>query len=141
MPRVCVKPWGEKKKSAKYLDDLFDAFSPMSRMPKMDLMRCDIYEKDGKVHIEMDVPGYNKEDINVDVEDGVLTIEAKKENEVVDEDKNYYRKERVSGSFKRQFNVGEIDDNEIKAKFNNGVLEVSFPKEVKRETKRKIDII
>ena len=124
-----------------YLDDLFDAFSPMSRMPKMDLMRCDIYEKDGKVHIEMDVPGYNKEDINVDVEDGVLTIEAKKKNEVVDEDKNYYRKERVSGSFKRQFNVGEINDNEIKAKFNNGVLEVSFPKEVKRETKRKIDII
>ena len=39
------------------------------------------------------------------------------------------------------FNVGEINDNEIKAKFNNGVLEVSFPKDVKRETKRKIDII
>ena len=124
-----------------YLDDLFDAFAPMPRMHKMDLMRCDIYEKDGRVHIEMDVPGYDKNDINVDVEDGILTIEAKTSNEIVDEGKNYYRKERVSGSFKRQFNVGDVDDNEIKAKFNNGVLEVSFPKEVKRETKRKIDII
>jgi HSP20 family protein len=123
-----------------YLDDLFDAFSPITRMPKMDLMRCDIYEKDGRVHIEMDVPGYDKSNINVDVEDGILTIEAKTSNETVDEGKNYYRKERISGSFKRQFNVGAIDEDEIKAKFNNGVLEVSFPKEEKKETKRKIDI-
>ena len=123
-----------------YLDDLFDAFSPITRMPKMDLMRCDVYEKDGRVHIEMDVPGYDKSNINVDVEDGILTIEAKTSNETVDEGKNYYRKERISGSFKRQFNVGAIDEDEIKAKFNNGVLEVSFPKEEKKETKRKIDI-
>jgi HSP20 family molecular chaperone IbpA len=123
-----------------YLDDLFDAFSPITRMPKMDLMRCDIYEKDGRVHIEMDVPGYDKSNINVDVEDGILTIEAKTSNETVDEGKNYYRKERISGSFKRQFNVGAIDEDEIKAKFNIGVLEVSFPKEEKKETKRKIDI-
>ena len=123
-----------------YLDDLFDDFAPMRRMPKMDFMKCDIYEKDGRVHIEMDVPGYDKNDISVDIEDGVLTIEAKSSKEFLDEGKNYIRKERVSGSFKRQFNVGEINDNEISAKFNNGVLEVSFPKEEKRETKRKIDI-
>lgn len=123
-----------------YLDDLFDVFTPMTKMQKMDLMKCDIYEKDGRVHIEMDVPGYDKNDISVDIEDGVLTIEAKSSKEFLDEGKNYIRKERVSGSFKRQFNVGEINDNEISAKFNNGVLEVSFPKEEKRETKRKIDI-
>ena len=123
-----------------YLDDLFDAFSPLTKLGRMDYLKCDIYEKDGRVHIEMDIPGYDKSDINVDVEDGILTIEAKKSNELVDEGKNYFRKERVSGSFKRQFNVGDVDENDIKAKFNNGVLEVSFPKGEKRETKRKIDI-
>lgn len=123
-----------------YLDDLFDDLAPMHRMPKMDIMKCDIYEKDGTVHIEMDAPGFDKKDITIDVEDGVLTIEANKTNEIVDENKNYYRKERVSGSFKRQFSVGNIDENEINAKFYNGVLEITFPKEEKKETKKSIEI-
>lgn len=123
-----------------YLDDLFDDFAPMHRVPKMDFMKCDIYEKNGIVHIEMDAPGFDKKDINIDVEDGVLTIEASKTNETVDEDKNYYRKERVSGSFKRQFTVGNIDESEINASFNNGVLEISFPKEEKKESKKSIEI-
>lgn len=123
-----------------YLDDLFDDFAPMHRMPKMDFMKCDIYEKDGIVHIEMDAPGFDKKDINIDVEEGVLTIEASKNNEIVDEGKNYFRKERVSGSFKRQFSVGNIDEDKIDAKFNNGVLEITFPKEEKNETKKSIEI-
>ena len=49
-----------------YLDDLFDDFAPMRRAPKMDFMKCDIYEKDGIVHIEMDAPGFDKKDINID---------------------------------------------------------------------------
>lgn len=123
-----------------YLDDLFDDFAPIHRVPKMDFMKCDIYEKDGIVHIEMDAPGFDKKNINVDIEDGVLTIEASKTNETIDEEKNYYRKERVSGSFKRQFTVGNIDESEINALFNNGVLEISFPKEEKKESKKSIEI-
>lgn len=123
-----------------YLDDLFDDFAPMRRAPKMDFMKCDIYEKDGIVHIEMDAPGYDKKDINIDVEDGVLTIEAKKDDEVVHEDKNYYRKERVVGSFKRQFTVGNINEDSINASFVNGVLEINFPKEEKKESKKSIEI-
>ena len=122
-----------------YLDDFFDDFAPMPRMPKFD-MKCDIYEKGGNVHIELDVPGFDKKDIKVDVEDGVLTVEATKNDEHEDKDKNYYRKERVYGSFKRQFTVGNIRENEINAKFNNGVLEISFPKEEKKETKKFIEI-
>ena len=122
-----------------YLDDFFDDFAPMPRMPKFD-MKCDIYEKGGNVHIELDVPGFDKKDIKLDVEDGVLTVEATKNNEHEDKDKNYYRKERVYGSFKRQFNVGNIKENDINAKFNNGVLEISFPKEEKKETKKFIEI-
>ena len=87
-----------------YLDDFFDDFTPMPRMPRMD-MKCDIYEKGGNVHIELDVPGFDKKDIKIDVEDGVLTVEATKDEEKEDESKNYYKKERVYGSFKRQFNI------------------------------------
>ena len=122
-----------------YLDDFFDDLSPMGRIPKMD-MKCDIYEKNGKVHIEMDIPGYNKEDIKIDVDDGILNVEATLNNEDEDKDKNYYRKERTYSSFKRQFNVGNINENEINAKFNNGVLKISFPKEEKKQTKKFIEI-
>jgi HSP20 family molecular chaperone IbpA len=122
-----------------YLDDFFDDFPVMPRMPKMD-MKCDVYEKKGNIHIDMDVPGYNKEDIKLDVEDGILTIEASMNNEHEDEEKNYIRKERITGSFKKQFNVGNVKENEINAKFNNGVLKISFPKETKKETKKFIEI-
>ena len=123
-----------------YLDDFFDDFPTMPRMPKMD-MKCDVYEKKGNIHIDMDVPGYNKEDIKIDVEDGILTIEATmNEEHNEDEDKNFIRRERITGSFKRQFNIGNIKENEINAKFNNGVLKISFPKEEKKETKKFIEI-
>ena len=58
-----------------YLDDFFDDFVPMPKMPKNE-MKCDIYEKGGRVHIELDVPGFNKDDVKVDLDDGILTIAA-----------------------------------------------------------------
>ena len=122
-----------------YLDDFFDDFAPMPRMPKFD-MKCDIYEKGGNVHIELDVPGFDKKDIKLDVDKGVLTIEATKNEEKEDKEKNYVRRERVSGTFRRQFTVGNIDEKKVEAKFNNGVLTVSFPKEEKKETKKFIEI-
>jgi len=122
-----------------YLDDFFDDFVPMKGMQKFD-MKCDIYEKGGNVHIELDVPGYNKDEIKLDVDDGVLTVEATKNDEKEDEGKNYYRKERVYGTFKRQFNVGNIDETKVEAKFNNGVLKITLPKEVKKESKKLIEI-
>ena len=125
-----------------YLDDLFDDFAPMARFPRMprNEMKCDIYEKGGNVHIELEVPGFNKNDIKIDVDDGILTVAAHKHEEKEDKEKNYYRKERIYGSYKRQFTVGNIKENEINAKFNNGVLEISFPKEEKKETKKFIEI-
>ena len=57
-----------------------------------------------------------------------------------EKEKNYYRKERSFGSFKRQFNVGNVKENEIDAKFNNGVLKISFPKEEQKQSKKFIAI-
>lgn len=122
-----------------YLDDFFDDFVPMPKMPKNE-MKCDIYEKGGKVHIELDVPGFNKEDVKVDLDDGILTIAATKHEDKEEKEKNYYRKERLFGSFKRQFNVGNVKENEIDAKFNNGVLKISFPKEEQKQSKKFIAI-
>ena len=122
-----------------YLDDFFDDFVPMPKMPKNE-MKCDIYEKGGKVHIELDVPGFNKEDVKVDLDDGILTIAATKHEDKEEKEKNYYRKERSFGSFKRQFNVGNVKENEIDANFNNGVLKISFPKEEQKQSKKFIAI-
>ena len=122
-----------------YLDDFFDDFVPMPKMPKNE-MKCDIYEKGGRVHIELDVPGFNKEDVKVDLDDGILTIAATKHEDKEEKEKNYYRKERLFGSFKRQFNVGNVKENEIDAKFNNGFLKISFPKEEQKQSKKFIAI-
>ena len=122
-----------------YLDDFFDDFVPMPKMPKNE-MKCDIYENGGRVHIELDVPGFNKDDVKVDLDDGILTIVASKHEDKEEKEKNYYRKERSYGSFKRQFNVGNVKENEIDAKFNNGVLKISFPKEEQKQSKKFIAI-
>ena len=115
-----------------YLDDFFDDFT-LPKMPKMELMKTDVYEKGGNIHIEMDVPGFNKEDIKIDVEDGILTIEAEKSESKEDkEGKNYYRRERTYGSFKRQFNVGSVKEHEINAKW---CVENLFPKRRKERNK------
>ena len=122
-----------------YLDDFFDDFVPMSRMPRND-MKCYIYEKGGRIHIDMDVPGFNKDDVKIDLDDGILTIVATKHEEKEDKDKNYYRKERTFGTFKRQFNVGNVNEDSIEAHFNNGVLKINFPKEEQKQSKKFIDI-
>ena len=122
-----------------YLDDFFDDFVPMPKMSKND-MKCDIYEKGGRIHIDMDVPGFNKDDVKIDLDDGILTIVATKHEEKEDKDKNYYRKERTFGTFKRQFNVGNVNEDSIEAHFNNGVLKINFPKEEQKQSKKFIDI-
>ena len=103
-------------------------------------MKCDIYEKDNKYHIEMDVPGYDKKDINIEVKDGYLTVSASKEQEEKDEKKNYIRRERVYGSFSRSFALGDVDIENIDAKFDKGLLTITIPKQEVVENKKKIEI-
>ena len=123
-----------------YLDDIFDDFMPSRRN---DNMKCDIYEKDGNYHIEMDIPGFKKEDISIEVDDGYLTIEAEKniENNEENEDRNYIRRERSYNSYKRSFYLGDLDQDSIEAKFNDGMLNITVPKKELTSNKKKIDII
>lgn len=121
-----------------YLDDLFD--DDFAMLKSQNSMKCDIYEKDGRVFIELDTPGFKKENIKIDIDDGYLTIEGETNTENDDSSKNYIRKERFSSSFKRQFYVGKVEENDINAKFNDGVLLVSYPKKDVKEAKKFIEI-
>ena len=117
-------------------DDLFDIL-PIRRDNRM---KCDIYEKDDKYYIEMEVPGFNKEDIDISLKEGYLTIKAEKKmsNEEKDENKKYLRKERNYIKTERSFNLGNIDEENIDASFDNGVLKIEIPKV--EENKRTIEI-
>ena len=84
----------------------------------------------------MDLPGYDKEDVKAQLKDGYLTITAQKNtnNEEKDEQGNYIRRERYCGKCSRSFYVGDsIKEEDIKASFNNGILELTFPKEVSQK--------
>ena len=83
------------------------------------------------------MPGYNKKDISLSLEDGYLSISAtKKSDEVIDG--KILRKERFVGTTSRSYYVGEVDKNKIQASYNDGVLVVELPKEEKKEEERKI---
>ncbi|MCW8995639.1 MAG: Hsp20/alpha crystallin family protein [Psychromonas sp.] len=104
--------------------------------------RVDIIDKDNEYVFVAELPGVAKEDINVNVQDGVLTIEAKVNKEETSETDRMIRKERRSGFFSRSINVGKsINADDIKAEFINGLLKLTAPKP-KETTKEvhKIDI-
>lgn len=124
-----------------YLDDIFDDFMP--EVPRKDInMKCDIYEKKGVYHIDMDVPGFDKKDINLEAKDGYLTIRAhhSEENNEEDKDKKYIRRERVSGTYERSFYLGDLDQEKIDAEFKNGMLKITVPKKEVIDNKKVIEI-
>ncbi len=122
-----------------YLDDIFDDFIS-SR--KEQYMKCDIYEKEGNYHIEMDIPGFKKNEISVETKDGYLTIKAEKHSEEneQDEKKNYIRRERVYGKYERSFYLGDLDEDNIHASFEDGMLKIEVPKKEEVDTKKVIEI-
>lgn len=124
-------------------DDIFgDAFF---KKENNKLMRTDIRETEKGYVIDVDLPGYNKEDIKIDVTDGYLTINAKMNQEKNSENKgNYVRRERFYGECSRSFYVGEtVEAEDIKAAFKNGILSLEIPKvdeEKKLPEKKYIEI-
>ncbi len=114
----------------------FDLFDEMFRDPFFEgseskVMKTDIKEKKDKYLIDIDLPGYEKEDIKMEISDGYLTVHASVNKEVDDEKEKgkYVRKERYVGECSRSFYVGEnVSEDEIKAKFKNGTLTIEVPK-------------
>ena len=105
------------------------------------LMKTDIKEKKDGYELEIDLPGFKKDEVTAELNDGYLTVSAAKgldQDEQEKETGKYIRRERYAGACQRSYYVGEIDDQCIDAKFENGVLTLSFPKEKLVEENKKI---
>ena len=119
-----------------YLDDIFDDLA----VSKNDNMKCDIYELGDDYHIEMDIPGFDKKDISIETKNGYLTVIAEKNSEDSEEEKNYIRRERSYGKYERSFYLGELDSDNVKAEFKDGMLKITVPKKDEAENKKVIEI-
>ncbi len=112
------------------LDDFFDDFftRPIFRTQPQ-CMRTDIKEVDKGYELDIDVPGYGKEDIKISLDKGYLTVVAKHDEEKEDKDDHFIRRERFLGSAARSFYVGEeIAEKDIKANYEKGILKLFIPK-------------
>ena len=94
-----------------------------------DYGRADIYEKDGQLHYEIELPGVKKEDINARVEDNQLIIEGETRRQQEVKEENYMSMQRRYGRFQRSFMIPDeaADVDDIKAEFTDGILRISLP--------------
>lgn len=127
-------------------DDMFDDMFRAPAMGNNQLLKTDIHEKDGKYILEVEVPGYKKEDVKISLYNGNLTVavEHNESNEEKDSKGRVLRQERFNGSCSRTFYVSDaIRDTDIHATFENGILRIELPTEAKKEeeTKKFIDIL
>lgn len=102
-------------------------------------MQADVYVKDNCYHIELDVPGFKKEDIKIEVDKGNVIIKAEKEVEENVDDKKYIRQERKYNKLERSFYFSDIDEDSIKALFNDGTLHLILEKK-QEASKKQINI-
>ena len=114
-------------------ENLFDDWMsfPFRNFNTNSLMKTDIRETDGSFELDIDMPGFNKEDLKAELKEGYLTISAStnKDDGEKDENGRYIRRERYVGSCSRSFYVGEgVKEEDIRAKFENGILKLSIPK-------------
>ena len=123
-----------------FLDDFLDDLS--SNKEHNNKMVCDIYEQDGKYFIEVDVPGFKKEDIKIECDKGNLKIVAEKHIEKEEHNKKTYihRERTFYEKCERSFYLGDVDESKISAEFNDGTLKIVVPKEENTNTKKLIDI-
>ena len=119
-------------------DDMFDFDKEINRMNRAlygkhsrNMMKTDVRETDNSYELDIDLPGFKKDEINVQLDNGYLSISAAKGLDKDEEKKNskYIRRERYAGAMSRSFYVGDnLTQQDIKAKFEDGILKISVPK-------------
>ena len=123
-------------------DELFKDpfFSNTFSRSENTLMKTDIQESGNQYLLDIELPGYHKEDIHAELKDGYLTVAATRNEKKEDSDAkgNYLRRERFVGTCKRSFYIGEgITQEDIQAGFENGILRLSVPKEAPKAIEEK----
>ena len=124
-----------------FFGDPFGMMMPQGRDPlygkhAKNLMKTDVREMDGSYELDVDLPGFKKDEVHVDLKNGYLTISAEKGLDKDESDKKgkYIRQERYAGACSRTFYVGEgVEPEDVTAKFENGILQLSIPKEAKKQ--------
>lgn len=117
--------------------DFFGASMPMNSC------RTDIRDEGGKYVMEAELPGFDKDDINIDINGSYLVISAehKTENEEKDENGKYIRRERSYGSYQRSFDISDVDSENISAEYKNGILSIDLPKkQIQEPSSRRLQI-
>ena len=114
---------------------MWNGRNPLYGKHAKNLMKTDVRETDSTYEVDIDLPGFKKDEINVDLKDGYLTISAAKGVDKDEKDKKgrYIRQERYAGACSRSFYVGDVDIKDISAKYEDGILKLSMPKEAKKE--------
>ena len=131
-------------------ENLFDDFMDDFAFPNVDkvlygkhasnLMKTDVKETDSGYEVDIDLPGFKKDEIQMQLENGYLTVSAAKglNKDEKNEDGRYVRRERYAGSVSRSFYVGEnVTDKDIHPKYENGILSFKMPKDDKKAVEEK----
>ena len=132
-----------------FFSDPFDMVMPRSLNALYgkhgkNLMKTDVRETEDTYELDIDLPGFKKEEVNLELKDGYLTIQAAKGLDKDEEDKkgNYIRKERYAGSMSRSFYVGKhVTVEDVHPKYENGILSFSVPKEEAKPVEEKKNYI
>ena len=140
-----IIPFTRRNNNASVYDP-FEAFNEMEKRfwgdSSASILKTDVKDNGDSYELIADLPGFNKEDIKIDLDDDRLTISAARHSEAEEKkDNNYIRIERSYGSYSRSFDVSGINTDEIGAKYENGVLTLTLPKLTEKvETSRSIEI-
>ena len=128
-------PFGKEFEKA-----MFPAKDPLYGKHAKNLMKTDVRETKDSYEVDVDLPGFKKEEIKMELENGYLTISAAKgldKDETDKETGKYIRRERYAGNLSRSFYIGDVKQEDVKAAFKNGILSISVPKEDKKAKEEK----
>ncbi len=120
--------------------DFFGGKNPLYGKHAKNMMKTDVKETDSGYEVDIDLPGFKKDEINAKLENGYLTISASKglDKDEKDKEGKYIRRERYAGAMSRSFYVGEqVYQEDIRAKFEDGILRLSVPKKDAKEVEKK----
>ena len=121
---------------------MWNGRNPLYGKHAKNLMKTDVRETEDTYEVDVDLPGFKKDEISVELEDGYLTIRAAKglDKDETDKKGKYIRQERYAGACSRSFYVGDVKAEDVSAKYEDGILKLSMPKQAKKELPRSTTI-
>lgn len=131
MPAIFKESLFDEMMNFPWEEEFFGRKNPLYGKHAKNLMKTDVREKEDGFEVDIDLPGFKKEEITAELDNGYLTVSAAKslDKDETDKNGNYIRRERYFGNTSRTFYVGEgVREEDIKARFEDGLLKLSIPK-------------